>query len=163
MKPLPAIIDITCPACGTVVQVRRQDSEKRGRCACGRVFEIGAAIAEKEVVAQPSGRPKVAVGKYCSTCGTGLHKDAELCPACGVRQSPGSRANAGCLLILFVVALIGWSFMALMGWLHFVHQQQIGEIRNYGPAVSLMTGLSVWAIPGIPLCVAVWWARRAGR
>jgi len=30
------------------------------------------------------------LGKYCHGCGTTLHKDAELCPKCGVRQTKHS-------------------------------------------------------------------------
>lgn len=58
----------------------------------------------------PAAAPDVAIasGKFCPACGQNLHRDAELCPKCGVRQVPfGAGAGPDWLTTLLLCLFLG--------------------------------------------------------
>lgn len=107
-------IQVACPKCGTITRAPVEHLGKRGRCACGEVFVLSQPEPKFSVTYTPanpkseSPRPKVAVGKYCSTCGEGIHVNAEICPHCGVRQASVSTGGKTLLPALLLHIFLGW-------------------------------------------------------
>lgn len=54
---------------------------------------------------------KTEAQKFCLECGAAISKNAEICPACGVRQAPapgrsgGNKVLVGCLIAVAVVVI----------------------------------------------------------
>lgn len=75
----------------------------------------------------PTGRPGMTARKYCSGCGTLIHRDAPICPHCGAPQADVrlvSRKNRGIAILLallfgglglhkFYLGRIGWGLLYL--------------------------------------------------
>ncbi len=109
---------VQCPACGQTIPVPKSLIGKRGRCACGQVFRIAPPPHTTVIDAITPPIPSAtlpAPGKFCVTCGNGLHIRAEICPKCGVRQpiltsskpSDTSKTILPAFLLLIFLGFIG--------------------------------------------------------
>jgi TM2 domain-containing membrane protein YozV len=119
---------ITCPHCGFSKDVDIDPAAMRGKTVncpkCKKAFPFVAAeplspeplFKFEQAEPAPESNPIIAPetettpqNKFCSTCGSPIHINAEICPKCGVRVAPPRNAinKVALLLITFFLGGIG--------------------------------------------------------
>lgn len=108
-----------------------------------------------EEASPPSGQPTTAGGsdgpaadeQYCSSCGSVVKSQAEICPECGVRlqDSPASEKNAGLAAVLsFFVTGLGQIYNGQVGKGLALIAVQFVNILLMFVVIGLLTYPIVW-------------------
>jgi len=74
---------------------------------------------------------------YCRTCGSVIHKEAEICPKCGVRQTRAGGESGG---NEWLVTLLLCIFMGYFG----VHRFYTGSIGIGVVQLCTLGGCGIW-------------------
>ncbi len=165
----PSHVNIRCPSCRTECRVPSVNIGKRGRCKCGEVFDL-QVVPDPQSAPAPAPVPAAAhSGKFCATCGNAIHKAAEICPKCGVRQAAASIKHLGCMSGgLLAAALLITSICVLMGLISVgatradpmvkFHPQR-NQLVSQAVAGALVAYGFIWVVLAGPLLVLCWFTR----
>jgi len=88
---------LQCPQCEALVD---RDANYCARCGIALTASSASSVAVPEQ-------------KYCVTCGVQMHAEAEVCPACGVRQPMDSNTPPQILFGIDRNPAVGWGCVLL--------------------------------------------------
>jgi TM2 domain-containing membrane protein YozV len=96
--------------------------------------------------------------KFCSSCGKKIHKDAELCPKCGVRQAPtkGTKSLWVAIGLSFFIIGAGQVYLGQVG--KGVLMFLVGVFFPFfvGGLIGGLSSFSSGVFAGIVLFVILW-------
>lgn len=87
------VASFDCPSCGVVIAVKGQIKARPIEPAKPNPFDFAAGSPPQSAPPLVDAKAEgVREGVYCFGCGAWIHRDAETCPKCGVRQFQPARA-----------------------------------------------------------------------